>query len=147
MPLRCRVLSPWLRIPTVRPTGSQLSAGKRLLEKPRRRRKDGKPIASNLKSHAWGIPALFVLNPVSNCLGFTTVAEAGGCIPAPPFAMIWHVRASHKNTIFSVVITTIIAKHDIYCGQWKPVVKLHRYSDRNDNALSEGYVGGWKAFV
>ena len=29
------------------------------------------PIASILKSHLWGIPALSVLNPVSNFLGVT----------------------------------------------------------------------------
>ena len=33
--------------------------------------KVGNPIASILKSHIWGIPALIVLNPVSNFLGFT----------------------------------------------------------------------------
>ena len=33
--------------------------------------KVGNPIASILKSHVQGIPALFGLNPVSNFLGFT----------------------------------------------------------------------------
>ena len=33
--------------------------------------KVGNPIASILKSNVKGIPALFVLNPVSNFLGFT----------------------------------------------------------------------------
>ena len=32
--------------------------------------RDGNPIASILKSNAEGIPALFVLNPVFNFLGF-----------------------------------------------------------------------------
>ena len=34
----------------------------------------GNPIASFLKSHAKGIPALVVPNPVSNFLGFTILA-------------------------------------------------------------------------
>ena len=38
--------------------------------------KVGNPIASILKSHAKGIPALIVLNPVSNFLGLTIQSHA-----------------------------------------------------------------------
>ena len=40
--------------------------------------KVGNPIASILKSNAEGIPGLFVLNPVSNFLGFTINQWAHG---------------------------------------------------------------------
>ena len=33
--------------------------------------KFGNPIASILESNVYGIPALFLLHPVSDCLGFT----------------------------------------------------------------------------
>ena len=41
--------------------------------------KVGNPIASILKSHVQGIPALFDLNPVSNFTGFT-VDGLGFCV-------------------------------------------------------------------
>ena len=40
--------------------------------------KVGNQIASNLKSNGEGIPALIVLNPVSNFMGFTVYLEGRG---------------------------------------------------------------------
>ena len=58
----------------------------------------GNPIASILKSNAKGIPALFVLNPVSNFLWFTI----GGSPPAQGSkSASWKISEIAKDAGFS----------------------------------------------
>ena len=75
--------------------------------------KIGNPIASILKSHVWGIPALIVLNPVSNFLGFTK-----SLVLNSKFEILYQEIISHRTTDVGLVNRSdLISKPQALVGE------------------------------